>query len=164
MIKRRLFFLLAALLCVAQAFAQNADRDHTRKALKFSTPATHWEEALPIGNGRIGAMVYGGTALEQIQINEETASTGSPYSNYNPEAREYLPLMRQLLFEGKFQEGEPVELASADGIPFAKGLAVYSDDDTRKIAGHYSHEIAEILGFHISDVAVHRDDLALIHT
>ncbi|MBQ9476548.1 MAG: glycoside hydrolase N-terminal domain-containing protein [Bacteroidales bacterium] len=106
MIKRRLFFLLAALLCVAQAFAQNADRDHTRKALKFSTPATHWEEALPIGNGRIGAMVYGGTALEQIQLNEETASTGSPYSNYNPEAREYLPLMRQLLFEGKFQEAQ----------------------------------------------------------
>ena len=99
--------LIGALLLAAPLLsAQGTDRDHTRKVLRFGTPATYWEEALPIGNGRIGAMIYGGSATEQIQLNEETVSTGGPYNNFNPEAKEYLPLMRQLLFEGKYPEAQ----------------------------------------------------------
>ena len=104
--KRIAFLLLTALLCVPMAFAQNTDRDHTRKALKFSAPATHWEEAFPIGNGRIGAMVFGDPRTEQLQINEETVTTGSPYSNYNPKGPANLDRIRQLVFEGKFQEAQ----------------------------------------------------------
>ena len=63
--------------------------------------------------------------------------------------------------EGHFVEGEAVELVSLEGNPFAKGLARYDDSDTRRIAGHHSSEIERILGFHIDDVIVHRDDLVL---
>ena len=64
--------------------------------------------------------------------------------------------------EGHFQEGDPVELVSTQGIVFAKGIAIYDDNDIRKIAGHHSDEIEQILGFYISDVIVHRDELVLV--
>ncbi len=63
--------------------------------------------------------------------------------------------------EGRFAEGEAVELVDPSGNVFAKGLPQYSDDDIRRIAGHYSDEIESILGFHVSDVIVHRNDLVL---
>lgn len=73
----------------------------------FTRPATNWErEALPIGNGRLGAMVFGGTARERIQLNEDTLWSGGPRDTQNPEALQYLPEVRRLLFEGK-----PVEAA-----------------------------------------------------
>ena len=53
----------------------------------YDKPASYWEEALPVGNGRIAAMVFGDPQLEQIQLNEETVSAGSPYQNYNEEAK-----------------------------------------------------------------------------
>lgn len=64
--------------------------------------------------------------------------------------------------EGKFSVGEAVELATADGRVFAKGLTHYDDTDIRKIAGHHSSEIESILGVHISDVIVRRDDLVIL--
>lgn len=66
--------------------------------------------------------------------------------------------------EGRFLEGDPVDLVSSDGLIFAKGLAVYNSDDIRRIAGHHSHEIDDILGYHLADVIVHRDDLVLVDT
>lgn len=74
--------------------------------LKFARPAAYWEEAIPVGNGRIGAMVYGDPFCEELQLNEETLWQGSPYNNHNPEALEALPMMRQLIFEGKFAEAD----------------------------------------------------------
>ena len=65
--------------------------------------------------------------------------------------------------DGHFQEGESIELATSSGSVFAKGLAIYDDTDIRKIAGHHSDEIETILGFHISDVIIHRDDMVLIN-
>ncbi len=64
--------------------------------------------------------------------------------------------------DGHFFEGEAVELINSDGNVFAKGLVLYGDEDIRRIAGHHSSEIESILGFHIADVIVHRDDLVLI--
>ena len=72
----------------------------------YDEPATYWEEALPLGNGRLGAMVYGNPVNEEIQINEETMSSGSPYSNSNPNAREALPVVRELIFTGKYLEAQ----------------------------------------------------------
>ena len=51
----------------------------------YDKPAAYWEEALPVGNGRIAAMVFGNPQMERLQLNEETVSAGSPYQNYNPE-------------------------------------------------------------------------------
>ncbi|MGI6456604.1 MAG: glycosyl hydrolase family 95 catalytic domain-containing protein [bacterium] len=76
--------------------------------LWYNQPADEWVEALPVGNGRLGAMVYGGVAEEQIQFNEDTLWTGVPRDYINPKALETLPRVRQLLFEGKQAEAERV--------------------------------------------------------
>ncbi|HAX92593.1 MAG TPA: hypothetical protein DCY25_01375 [Bacteroidales bacterium] len=66
----------------------------------FNKPASSWNEALPVGNGSLGAMVFGGTARERLQLNEESVWTGAPRWDANPEARRNLPAVRQLLLEG----------------------------------------------------------------
>ena len=72
--------------------------------LWYSQPARNWTEALPIGNSRLGVMVYGGTVREELQLNEETFWAGSPYDNNNPNARYVLPVIRRLIFEGKYKD------------------------------------------------------------
>ena len=74
--------------------------------LWYSRPATIWEEALPVGNSRLGAMVFGGVADEELQLNEETFWGGGPHNNNNPAARENLNRVRQLVFEGKNDEAQ----------------------------------------------------------
>lgn len=66
----------------------------------YKQPALEWVEALPIGNGRLGAMIFGGVKEELIQLNEETLWSGRPVDlNPNPEAVNYLPLVRKALFD-----------------------------------------------------------------
>jgi alpha-L-fucosidase 2 len=65
-----------------------------------------WENALPVGNGRLGAMVYGNVANETIQLNEHTVWSGSPNRNDNPDALASLPEIRQLIFDGRQKEAE----------------------------------------------------------
>jgi alpha-L-fucosidase 2 len=72
--------------------------------LWYDKPAAEWTEALPVGNGRLGAMIFGGPATEQIQLNEDTLYAGSPYDPNNPEALKALPEARRLIFEGKYKE------------------------------------------------------------
>ncbi len=78
--------------------------------LFYNQPAFTWTEALPVGNGRLGAMVYGGPAQEQIQFNEETLWTGGPHDYSHKGASKYLDEIRQLLFDGKQKEAQ--DLAS----------------------------------------------------
>jgi alpha-L-fucosidase 2 len=72
----------------------------------YDKPATVWNEALPVGNGRLGAMIYGDPVNEKIQLNEETFWSGGPSRNDNPKALEALPEIQRLIFEGKYQEAE----------------------------------------------------------
>ena len=74
--------------------------------LRYEKPATIWEEALPIGNGRLGAMIYGGAPLEELQLNEDTLWAGSPHNNYREGASKFLPEVRKLIFEGRNREAE----------------------------------------------------------
>ncbi|MGV8826982.1 MAG: glycoside hydrolase family 95 protein [Breznakibacter sp.] len=74
--------------------------------LWYEHPAVQWVEALPIGNGRLGAMVFGNPANELIQLNENTIWAGSPNRNDNPEALEALPMIRQLVLDGKYLEAQ----------------------------------------------------------
>ncbi|MFW6212392.1 MAG: glycoside hydrolase N-terminal domain-containing protein, partial [Spirochaetota bacterium] len=67
--------------------------------LWYKNPASQWVEALPVGNGRLGAMVYGGIPHEEIQLNEETVWEGAYIDRLNPRAAEALPEIRRLLFE-----------------------------------------------------------------
>ncbi|MFV0403307.1 MAG: glycosyl hydrolase family 95 catalytic domain-containing protein, partial [Bacteroides graminisolvens] len=86
-------------------------------------PAAVWTEALPLGNGRLGAMVFGTPGVEQIQLNEETIWAGRPNNNANPDALEYIPKVRELVFAGKYLEAqtlatEKVMAKTNSGMPY----------------------------------------------
>ncbi|HOB83329.1 MAG TPA: glycoside hydrolase family 95 protein [Bacteroidales bacterium] len=72
----------------------------------FTRPAENWNEALPVGNGRLGAMIFGGIENERLQLNEESVWTGNPRWDANPAAKENLQKVRKLLFAGKYSEAE----------------------------------------------------------
>ncbi|MBR5724720.1 MAG: glycoside hydrolase family 95 protein [Bacteroidales bacterium] len=93
--------LLGALAVVSGLYAQTPDN-----VIWFDKPASIWEEAWPIGNGRIGAMIFGGTETEEIQLNEETISTGGPYENWNPNGLKNLQKVRDLIFAGEYEEAQ----------------------------------------------------------
>ncbi|HEY5504590.1 MAG TPA: glycoside hydrolase family 95 protein, partial [Sedimentisphaerales bacterium] len=73
-------------------------------SLWYRQPAIKWEEALPVGNGRIGAMVFGHITSEKLQLNEDTLWGGGPYDPVNPQAKAALPQVRQLIFDGKYSD------------------------------------------------------------
>ncbi|WP_308990986.1 glycoside hydrolase family 95 protein [Mariniflexile litorale] len=98
--------------------------------LWYDEPAEIWNEALPLGNGRLGAMVFGDPAVERLQLNEETIWAGSPNSNAHPKALKVLPKVRQLIFDGKYKEAQ--DLATSDirsqtnnGMPYQTFGSVY---------------------------------------
>jgi alpha-L-fucosidase 2 len=74
--------------------------------LWYRQPAREWVEALPIGNARLGAMVFGGVATERLQLNEETLWSGGPKDWNNPEARTILPLVREAIFAGDYAKAD----------------------------------------------------------
>jgi alpha-L-fucosidase 2 len=74
--------------------------------LQYFSAAEKWTEALPIGNGRLGAMIFGGVMNEYLQFNEDTLWSGSPKEGNNPRAKEVLPEVRRLLMDGKFIEAD----------------------------------------------------------
>lgn len=88
--------LLAASLCPA-AWAAALE-------LWYRQPAKQWIEALPVGNGRLGAMVFGKTDEERIQLNEDTVWTGGPYDPANPKGPQALPEIRRLVFAGEYRK------------------------------------------------------------
>lgn len=74
--------------------------------LWYREPARAWVEALPVGNGRLGAMIFGGAATERIQLNDDTLWSGGPKEWNNPGAREVLPKVREALFAGRYREAD----------------------------------------------------------
>ena len=80
-------------------------------SLWYRQPASRWEEALPLGNGRLGAMVFGRLGQERLQLNEDTLWAGAPYTPDNPESLAALPQVRQLIVDGKYKEAS--DLAGA---------------------------------------------------
>ncbi len=74
--------------------------------LWYDRPARFWVEALPLGNGRLGAMVFGGAAVEHLQFNEESLWSGYPRDHTNPTAQLYLPKVREAVFAGKYDQAD----------------------------------------------------------
>ena len=98
---KKALMMLAVCLTALSATAQ-------QHKLWYDKPATHWLEALPIGNSHLGAMVYGGTDSEEIQLNEETFWSGSPHHNNSEEAKTHLQEVRDLIFAGKEMEAHEI--------------------------------------------------------
>jgi alpha-L-fucosidase 2 len=98
---RSLINILLITVCVVTATVADAGD----MQLWYRNPASEWIEALPVGNGRLGAMVFGGTDTERIQLNEDTLWAGRPVDRDRKGAHAHLDKVRRLLFEGKYVEG-----------------------------------------------------------
>ncbi|MBC7321140.1 glycoside hydrolase family 95 protein [bacterium] len=89
----------------------------SNKKLWYLRPARKWLEALPIGNGRLGGMIFGGIQEERIQLNEDSIYYGGPKDRNNPDAIKYLSQIRELVKEGRLFEAEQLAIVSMAGIP-----------------------------------------------
>jgi alpha-L-fucosidase 2 len=123
--KKLLLFVL--LLGINRIMFSQAD---SLLKLWYNRPAEKWVEALPIGNGRLGAMVFGNPAEEQIQLNESTVWAGSPYNNANPLALKALPVIRKLIFEGNYEKAQDMAnkdiiSQTAQGMPYQTVGSLY---------------------------------------
>ena len=85
--------------------------------LWYEKPASEWEEALPLGNGRLGAMVYGGIIRERLQMNEESMWYGRKADRNNPDTKEQLPIIRDLIFKGEIAKAERLMKYAMSGCP-----------------------------------------------
>ena len=85
--------------------------DEAEPKLWYRSPAEAWVEALPVGNGRLGAMVFGGVARERLQLNEDSLWAGGPYDPSSPDALKALPEVRRLIFEGRYPEAQALAQA-----------------------------------------------------
>ena len=96
-------------------FGSQENRDMSK--LWYHKPANSWEEALPIGNGRMGAMVFGSVEAEHIQLNEDSVWYGRKIDRNNPDALKNLPKIRSLIMSGKIPEAEALMVYALSGIP-----------------------------------------------
>src|SRR5690242_11614149 len=103
------FYLrLSAFICGLNCFSQQ---------LWYTKPAQIWTDALPVGNGRLGAMVFGGASHERIQFNEQTVWTGEPHDYAHKGAVRSLAKIRELLFAGKQKEAEDLAMQEFMSVP-----------------------------------------------
>jgi len=114
--KKGAFIILLIFSCTFNAFSEDL-------RLWYASAASSWEEALPIGNGRLGAMVYGDPFSEELQLNEESVWGGGPYNNTNPLAKDKIAEIRELVFSGKIAEaqelcGKAICSQGAQGMPY----------------------------------------------
>ena len=115
---KKIAFWAVTLLAVACNAQPKQAGDQER--LWYDAPAGRWLEALPIGNGQMAAMIFGGTADETIQLNESTFWSGSPHNNNSGTSLQYLDQARQLIFAGKEEEAEA--LINEQFIPGPHGM------------------------------------------
>jgi alpha-L-fucosidase 2 len=122
--RRRFIALLSSLMAFQQTKAIALPKSATPTPLKSAAPdvllfftqaAPEWAAALPVGNGRIGAMVFGGVKQERIALNEDTLWSGGPADWNNPEAKNHLPVVRQLLLQQKDYQGADAECRNMQG-------------------------------------------------
>jgi hypothetical protein len=116
--RRRFIALLSSMIAFPQTKAGALPKSATPTRLKsaapdvllfFTQPAPEWAAALPVGNGRIGAMVFGGVNQERIAPNEDILWSGGPTDWNNPDAKSHLPVVRQLLLQQKDYQGADAE-------------------------------------------------------
>ena len=106
-------------------FSHKAGAPKGKYVLWYQEPASYWTEALPLGNGRLGAMVFGGIKREIIQLNEDTLWSGKPIERAKRGAAEYLDEARQFLFDGKYEQGQKLVYEKIMGTRLNRGVHTY---------------------------------------
>lgn len=141
---RNVLVVFIMLLCgVSQTRAQSQDL-----RMWYDEPAQKWTEALPIGNGSLGGMIFGGIYKERIQLNEESIWTGHPIERGNPAAKSHLDSVRRLLFDGRYAEAEKMAQEKIMGKRLPGGTHTYQTlgnlylnfGDSTKVQ-HYRREL-----------------------
>ena len=115
MLSDRIVVCLSLLIIVAGTVF--GDIPSGENVLWYKQPAQKWDQALPVGNGRLGAMVFGGIGKERLQLNEDTFWSGRPHDYTNPEAKEHLEEVRKLIFAGRYSEAQGIVEAYLLGVP-----------------------------------------------
>ena len=109
--------LIAFIVVLATSAVMPQAQTPNAQVLWYRAPAANWNEALPVGNGRLGAMVFGGVADERLQLNEDTVWAGEKRDRINPGAAKAIPEIRRLLSEGKPVEAEALADKTVVSIP-----------------------------------------------
>lgn len=113
--------------------------------LWYNEPAKEWNEALPIGNGRLGAMIFGSPTREHLQLNEETVWAGSPHNNVNEKSAPFLKIVRDLIFEGKYAESHKVAneniKSPINGMPYQTVGDLYLSFHNHEDYSNYYREL-----------------------
>ncbi len=172
--KKLLIILLSNFVFIVAVFAQSNSSISQNKAdlkLWYNQPSgTTWENALPIGNGRLGAMIYGNVDTETVQLNENTVWSGSPNRNDNPLALDSLAEIRKLIFEGEQKQAE--QLANkviiskkSQGQMFEPVGSLKLVFDAHKNYTHYHRELdieraVQKTSYRINDITYTREILA----
>jgi len=133
MTRRRLFSIVAVCAAFAATAQAKVSADNDQR-LWYDTPATCWLEALPLGNSRMGAMVFGGTDVEEIQLNEETFWSGGPHNNNSKTSLQHLAEVRRLIFDGKEKEAE--DLINREFVKGPHGMRFLTLGSLRLNFGH----------------------------
>ncbi len=134
---------LCKAIVVAALLAIPSTKAAAQYKLWYNEPARVWTDALPLGNGRLGAMVYGVPSTERIQLNEETIWTGKPNNNPNPDALKNIPIIQNLLFNGEYKQAQ--DLANAHVMPKTNNGMAYQTFGDVYIA---SPEISEYSNYY----------------
>ena len=109
--------ILVVFIGIAIFSCSSKVKDTSSVLLWYKQPAENWNEALPLGNGRLGAMAFGKTDTERIQLNEESLWAGAPANNTNPKAFKNLQKVQQLILDNKIKEAEKLAEETMIGIP-----------------------------------------------
>ena len=121
--------LILQLTCAVCLLVLIPSRNNPQSALRnpqselrlwYNAPAEQWTQALPVGNGRLGAMIFGGTVEDRYQLNEDSLWCGKPHDYAHDGAAQYLPQIRQLLFEGKQKEAEDLAMEHFMSVPLGQ--------------------------------------------
>jgi alpha-L-fucosidase 2 len=138
--------LLAGLLFLAVAHPARAQDSTNSLTLWYTHPAGKWTEALPIGNGRLGAMIFGGANREHLQLNEDTLWAGGPYQPDNTNAFAALAKVRQLVFAGQYDAaskmiGDRMMARPVREMPYESLGDLFLDFPTNQTATDYRREL-----------------------
>lgn len=135
--------LIVALLLMCASGSTSANQTHR---LWYAQPAAVWEEALPLGNGRLGAMVYGNPANDIIQLNENTFWAGGPHNNLNPAALQSLAEIRRLIAAGDYLGAEALAAKNitsqgSNGMPYQTAGNLHLEFPAHKEYRNYYREL-----------------------
>jgi len=116
---KKLYTVIPVIILLPAFFGCERNSGDLSNSLKlwYKQPASVWEEALPVGNGRLGAMVFGDPLHERIQLNEESIWAGSKINNNNPNALKNLPELQRALFENRFKDSRKIAEENFLGTP-----------------------------------------------